>query len=94
MGLVDLPIELILMIEELFPTQANVFALMRCHSSTHAIFQNRLYKRAKGDEILENLLWACEMGNEGLGSANNVEQQRVLSYKYQAPNFDHLNMLS
>ncbi|KAJ5373089.1 hypothetical protein N7517_005095 [Penicillium concentricum] len=69
MGLLDLPVKLILMIEEHLPTQADVSALMRCHSSMLAILQKRLYSRAKSFELDSNLRWACERGNEGLASA-------------------------
>lgn len=69
MKLLDLPIELILIIEEQLPTQADVSALMRSHPCLLDILQKRLYSRTKLSEVDFNLRWACKMGNEGLASA-------------------------
>ncbi|KAJ5931831.1 hypothetical protein N7516_006320 [Penicillium verrucosum] len=69
MELLDLPAELILVIEEHLPTQADVLALMRCHPCMLAILQQRLYARPKGEKITEIFDWAIERGNERLVSA-------------------------
>jgi ankyrin repeat protein len=70
MALLNLPTELVLVIEEHLPTKSDVNALIRCHPRMLAILQNRLYDRAKepGD-INKHLAWACELGYEGLASA-------------------------
>jgi ankyrin repeat protein len=69
MPLLNLPTELILMIEDYLPTKYDVHALMRCHTRMAVILQKRLYNRAEGSEINRNLIWACEKGDEGLASA-------------------------
>lgn len=69
MKLLDLPIELILMIKERLPTQADVFALMRSHSCMLAILQQRLYARPRGKDISNIFKFAIERENERLASA-------------------------
>ncbi|KAJ6179635.1 hypothetical protein N7519_010096 [Penicillium mononematosum] len=69
MELLDLPTELILMIEEHLPTKADVSALMRPNSAMFVILQKRLYRLTKRPEVDSNLRWACERGNEDLASA-------------------------
>lgn len=69
MELLNLPIELIILIEERLPTKADASAFMRTHPCLLQILQKRLYSRAKPSEVDFNLRWACNMGNEGLASA-------------------------
>lgn len=69
MELLDLPIQLILIIEEQLPTQADVSAFMRSHPCLLSIPQKRIYSRTKPSEVDFNFRWVCKMGNEGLASA-------------------------
>ncbi|OQE28169.1 hypothetical protein PENFLA_c005G02492 [Penicillium flavigenum] len=86
MVLLDLPTELILMIEEHLPTKADVSALMRSNSAMFAILQKRLYRRTKRSEVDFNLRWACERGNEGLASAMlDMGADIMLSVDHPAP---------
>ncbi|KAJ5705230.1 hypothetical protein N7536_000919 [Penicillium majusculum] len=68
MKLLDLPTELILMIEERLPTQADVFALMRSHSCMLAILQQRLDARQRGKDISNIFKFAIERETERLAS--------------------------